>query len=213
MLLKEKWDELVRDLPEREIAQRHYEELVKAYSDEKRFYHNLNHLKDFYQWYETYREEVQSPQVFQFAIWYHDCIYKILHTNVNERLSARKARLQLQQLGLEPEKIRQVEALILDTRFHRIEAGAGLPDAPWFLDMDLAILGAEAERYDVYREQIRQEYWVIPSSVYKIGRVKTLRRLLERERIFHTDPFYKKLEDRARNNIERELADLKSGKL
>lgn len=209
MLLKEKWDELVRDLSQREIADRHYEELVKAYSDKKRFYHNLNHLRDLYQWYEAYHDEIRSPQVFEFAIWYHDFIYKILHANVNERLSARKARLQLQQLELDTEKIRQVEALILDTRFHQIEASAGLPDAPWFLDMDLAILGAEAERYDIYRQQIRQEYWVVPASVFKIGRVRNLRRLLDRERIFHTAVFYEKLEGRARENIKRELAGLK----
>lgn len=208
MELKEKWDELVRDFPQRTVTDRHYQELVKAYSGKKRFYHNLDHLRALYDLFETHRSSIQSPDVFQFAIWYHDFIYKILHATVNEKLSARKAYLQLKQLEWETEKIRQVEALIMDTRFHQVKASKGLPDAPWFLDMDLSILGSSAEEYDTYRRQIRKEYWVIPSPVFKKGRIRALKRLLERPRIFHTDLFFEEYETRARENIAREITQL-----
>ena len=205
MQLREKWDELVRDFQQKNLSDRYYQELVKAYSGKKRFYHDLEHIREFYGLFEKHRPAIQSPDVFQFAIWYHDFIYKILHATVNEKLSARKAALQLKQLQWEAEKIRQVEALILDTRFHQIKASKGLPDAPWFLDMDLSILGSTAEQYDRYRRQIRREYWVIPSPVFKKGRIRALRRFLERPRIFHTDIFFEEYETRARENMEREL--------
>lgn len=209
MDLRSKWNELVEEFNNKTVADRHYEALVKAYAGRKRFYHNLTHIEDLYRLFEEYRPEIQSPRVFQFAIWYHDVVYKILHAQVNEKLSARKAGLQLKELSWEEDKFRQVEALIRDTRFHRIQASEGLPDAPWLLDMDLAILGAEPERYDEYRDQIRREYWIVPTPVFRAGRVKTLRRLLSRERIYHTDAFYKNREEQARKNIKRELAKLK----
>ena len=205
MELKEKWDELVRNFPQRGGPVRHYQELVKAYSGKKRFYHNLDHIRALYELFDIHRSSIQSPDVFQFAIWYHDFIYKILHTTINEKLSARKAYLQLKQLNWETEKIRQVEALIMDTRFHQIKASKGLPDAPWFLDMDLSILGSTAEKYDTYRRQIRKEYWVIPSPVFKKGRLRALRRMLVRPWIFQTDLFFEEYETRARENMEREL--------
>lgn len=205
MELKEKWDKLVRDFPQRDVTDRQYQEIIKAYSGKKRFYHNLDHIRALYSLFETHRSSIHSPDAFQFAIWYHDFIYKILHTTVNEKLSARKAALQLRQLNWDAEKIRQVEALVLDTRFHQIKASAGLPDAPWFLDMDLAILGSADEQYDTYRRQIRKEFWVIPSPVFKKGRVRALKRLLDRPRIFHTDLFFEEYEEKARKNVQREL--------
>lgn len=209
MHLKEKWDLLVEGFPEKTITDQHYEKLIKAYSGKKRYYHNLSHLSELYRLFEMCRSSIQAPDVFQFTIWYHDVVYKILQAKNNEKRSARQARLQLQKLQWDEEKIRQVEALILDTRLHRIEASAGLPDAPWFLDMDLAILGSTPEQYNIYRQQIRKEYWIIPESLFKKGRIKALSHLLKRRRIYQTNVFLNNLEFQARENLQRELAVLK----
>ena len=77
--------------------------------------------------------------------------------------------------------------------------------APLFLDLDLTILGATLDEYDEYCSQIRREYECYSDQQYRQGRIKVLRSFLDRETLFFTPHFRKKLESKARRNIEREI--------
>eukprot|EP00007_Cunea_sp_BSH-02190019_P001729 CAMPEP_0174233664 /NCGR_PEP_ID=MMETSP0417-20130205/3647_1 /TAXON_ID=242541 /ORGANISM="Mayorella sp, Strain BSH-02190019" /LENGTH=91 /DNA_ID=CAMNT_0015311915 /DNA_START=64 /DNA_END=336 /DNA_ORIENTATION=- len=59
---------------------------------------------------------------------------------------------------------------------------ASTSDLAYFLDFDLAILGARATCYAKYAAQIRSEYAHIPEAAYCDGRVAVLRRFLDTKR-------------------------------
>jgi predicted metal-dependent HD superfamily phosphohydrolase len=63
-------------------------------------------------------------------------------------------------------------------------------DAAVLCDADLAILGAEPERFDHYDRQIREEYAWVPEPVYRQKRGEVLAGFLERPRIYRTRPFF-----------------------
>ena len=69
-------------------------------------------------------------------------------------------------------------------------------------------LGADKELYLEYAEQVRNEYKVFPSFLYRRGRKKALLHLLDTPSIYKTDLFRDKLETQARANLEMELAYL-----
>lgn len=77
-----------------------------------------------------------------------------------------------------------------------------------FLDLDLSILGASEDDYDGYAKQIGEEYSCYSVEGYRNGRIKVMKGLLNRKRLYFTDYFHMKYEVRARENIEREIKSL-----
>ena len=78
-------------------------------------------------------------------------------------------------------------------------------DTNFLLDADLAILGQDRKIYENYIQHIRKEYSIYPDFMYKPGRKKVLIHFLEFEEIFKTDYFKVKYEEKARENIQKEL--------
>ena len=77
-----------------------WEELEKAYTGKGRYYHNLQHLSELFQWFDQYQAELENPDLVALAIWYHDVVYKIIGAEKNELRSAELAVDRLQPLGL-----------------------------------------------------------------------------------------------------------------
>ena len=84
-------------------------------------------------------------------------------------------------------------------------------DAALFLDMDLAILGAEADVFDAYEEAVRREYGWVEEPMWRAGRAAVLTNFLARPHIYHTAEFRQRFEPRARQNLKRALAALEVG--
>ncbi|HEV7238021.1 MAG TPA: metal-dependent phosphohydrolase [Thermoanaerobaculia bacterium] len=180
----------------RDVAERWLRDLEARYSEPHRHYHTLAHIEHMLELLPHADETVVA------AVWFHDAIYV---GNANEERSAVLAREALQELGFAEEKIALVERMILATKKHE---PADLPEPGLaFLDADLAILGSERTRYDEYVLQIREEYAHVPDDAFRIGRDAILRRFLARPRLYFTDGFYARFEEKARENIEREIAD------
>ena len=76
------------------------------------------------------------------------------------------------------------------------------------MDLDLAILGQIPINYQVYVQQIREEYSRYSDSEYREGRRAVLRTLLARGKIFQTANFQKFLGENAVRNISNELEHL-----
>ena len=93
-----------------------------------------------------------SPRL---AIWWHDAIYDP-QSRHNEEHSAELAREHLAQLGASAALIQTTSNLILMTRDHWSGPSAG--DGDYFLDADIAVLGAPNSVYDRYVADVRQEY-------------------------------------------------------
>ncbi|OXE97418.1 putative metal-dependent HD superfamily phosphohydrolase [Flavobacterium araucananum] len=179
--------------------QKNWLDLEKAYSNKSRHYHNLTHINDMISCFETYFDQLKSPNEILYSIFYHDYIYKSSKKD-NELKSAEYA------LSILPENIKLDKQLVFDaicaTQQHQYNI---TEDINWLIDFDLKILARDWKEYQVYYEQIRKEYHIYPDLLYKPGRAKALKHFLENEFIFQTEEFRGLYEVKARANIEKEI--------
>jgi predicted metal-dependent HD superfamily phosphohydrolase len=131
------------------------------------------------------------------AFWFHDAVYDVL-ANDNEERSADWAEEELLVAGVFHERTLRVKTLILATRH---SSPPESPDQQFFVDIDLAILGAPVERFNEYESQIREEYRWVPDPLYREKRSDILRQFLARTPIYHTPALRDALESRARENL------------
>ncbi|MCU0390241.1 MAG: hypothetical protein MUE81_03925 [Thermoflexibacter sp.] len=182
------------------LSEKILKELYQAYTHKKRHYHNINHIEDLLKQVQVFEKQLIDIDTIYFATLFHDFIYDVLK-NDNEAKSALYAQKVLGQLNLDTALISKVKNYILATQKHIYTEND--TDLQFFLDIDLAILASEPNRYQLYTQQIRKEYSIYPDFLYNSGRKKALLSFLERERIFY---FYKQdYEIRARENIENEI--------
>ncbi len=172
--------------------------LLKKYREEHRTYHNVRHIENLLADLEKYQNLTNEKTILQLAIFFHDCVYDPQRSN-NEKQSGILAKKNLEELHFPKEKIEKINTYILASQGHLPSQN---PDLQLFLDLDLAILGTEPEKYLEYSQQIRQEYAHVPNFFYKIGRKKVIKSFLEREKIFHHLP--QSLEIQARINLKNE---------
>jgi predicted metal-dependent HD superfamily phosphohydrolase len=181
-----------------------FDDLLNDYFAEQRHYHDFAHITHLLNLLEDNKFRVRDEDVIYFAIWFHDVIYNTWKNN-NEEKSADFAYEVLRQTSMSSERIEKVVEYIKATKTHTAN---GDSDLELFLDFDLSILGSEEGIYDVYSRQIREEFNSFPNFIYNRGRRKALRGMLEKRYIYHTDEFRKRFEDKARENIQRELNTL-----
>jgi len=186
--------------------QQNWKDLEKAYSKKSRHYHNLTHLKEMIESFETYSNRLQNPNEILFSIFYHDFVYSPSKKD-NELKSAEYA------LAILPENVNLNKQLVFDaicaTQQHQQNE---IEDINWLIDFDLKILSKDWNDYKIYFEQIRKEYRIYPNILYKTGRAKALKHFLENEFIFQTDEFRSLYEEKARINIEKEISILEGKK-
>jgi len=200
MNLKEKFSELLANIgfKESEIEQ-NWLDLEKAYSNKSRHYHNLTHIKDMIECFETYANQLKFPNEVLFSIFYHDYIYKSSKKD-NELKSAEYAvKILPKETNL---NAKLVFDMICATQLHQHNE---IEDINWLIDFDLKILARDWNEYQIYFEQIRKEYSIYPDFLYKPGRAKALKHFLENEFIFQTEEFRNLFEEKARKNIENEI--------
>lgn len=179
----------------------YWKEIEKSYSQNSRKYHNLIHLENMILELENVKDEISDYDSLLFSIFYHDTIYKATSKD-NEEKSAEIAKIRLKKLNIPNDKIIRIYNQILATKSHKKSEDS---DTNFLLDADLAILGQDWKIYENYTQQIRKEYSIYPDFMYKTGRKKVLIHFLEFEEIFKTDNFKGKYEEKARENIQREL--------
>lgn len=207
---KSQWTELVNASGgDESAAASTLDILKKAYSEPQRHYHNLLHILNVLKVLEEAREQVKNPITLSFAAWFHDAVYDPRASD-NEEKSADLAVIELGRLGINSEIIANVRRLIFETKTH--EVGKDDNDSKFFMDADMAILGADQESYDKYTRNIAEEYSEqysgITAEAFRIGRKKILEGFLKRPRLFVTDIMRDKYEQNARVNITREIAFL-----
>lgn len=179
-----------------------WEEIHQHYGQPKRAYHNLDHLAALFHWADSYETLLNDPETVHWAIWYHDIIYQARRQD-NEEQSAILAKKRLVEIGLPAKKIADVAGYIRATAQHLSVEATG--DLAFFLDFDLAILGASPEVYANYAAAVREEYQHVPGFLYRRGRKKVLRYFLETPRLYRTDVLYGLLEEKAKENLRQEL--------
>jgi predicted metal-dependent HD superfamily phosphohydrolase len=179
-----------------------FADLAGRYSEAPRHYHNLTHLAEVLAVIDGLAPLVGDATAVRFAAWFHDAVYDS-RAGDNEERSAGLAGAVLGGFGLPPALVAEVERLVLLTKTHLADEGDR--DGQLLLDADLAILGAEDDRYDDYARAIQREYAWVAEGVYRDGRARVLEGFLKRPRLYFTDALFRSHEGRARRNLRREL--------
>ena len=200
MNLKEIYTDLLLNIGfEENTIQQKWDDLEKAYSKKSRHYHNLKHIAAMIESFETYRDHLQNPNEILFSIFYHDFVYSSSKKD-NELKSAEFALKVLSNNETLDKSL--IFDTICATQLHQHNE---IEDINWLIDFDLKILSKDWDDYKIYFEQIRKEYRIYPDFLYKPGRAKALKHFLENEFIFQTDEFRNLYEEKARENIEKEI--------
>ncbi len=177
-----------------------FNDLCTRMSGEGRHYHTMEHIDELLALAEAAKI---TDKWFHAALWFHDAVYHPGAKN-NEEFSARLAGKAMPVLGMEGDEQAKTMAAIRATKTHKIPKGTD-KDIQLFLDADMAILGAERERYKRYAADIRREFSHISGWRYAWGRRRFLKSCLKRKAIYGTQWFNHKFEARARGNIQAEL--------
>ena len=169
----------------------------QKYSEKHRAYHNLSHLQFCLDLFEESHRQAADPDAVELALWYHDLFYDPQRHD-NEMWSAAAAVTDGERLKVNYRLICKTKRLILATQ-HRKSSYEG--DEAVIVDLDLAILGADREKFLAYEDGIRKEYSFVPVAIFKEKRAEILEGFLARKTIFNTPYFRKKFESKARENL------------
>lgn len=181
------------------------DELLAAYADPGRSYHDLRHLAEVCAQVEELAAHVPCDRVaVLLAAWFHDGVYDG-RPGAEER-SAQWAERALRELAVPPGTVAEVARLIRLTETHR--PADDDVDGCVLSDADLAILAAGPGRYADYAASVRREYAHVPDDDFRAGRAAVLRDLLGKDHLFHTAYARERWEAAARANVEREVATL-----
>ena len=209
--LKVRWQKLLESYHiDQQMGAPIFQEILSAYSEPHRHYHNLNHLNHMFHELDSCKTDSCNAVTNEmlWAVWYHDFIYKP-GAKTNEAKSAKKAKESMGKLDIQQSSIDKVVSHILVTENHQCETNDS--DTQFFLDADMAILGSDEISYAKYRKAVRQEHSNIPDFLFNRGRKKFLSTVLEQKFIFASSYFKNRYEQIARENIKSELLALKTG--
>ena len=195
------WERIKGDGKQKEI----FKTIVDSYSETHRAYHTLKHIVDCIKEFQDMPYISEHPNEIEMALWFHDIIYDT-RAKDNEEKSAKLAYDVAERMVMPEFFNKRVYDLILTTKHREIPNDT---DSQVLVDIDLSILGKPKKEFNDYELNIRKEYLWVPEEQYKLGRSTILKNFLERTRIYSTDYFYKKYENKARENIQGSLNALK----
>jgi predicted metal-dependent HD superfamily phosphohydrolase len=180
-------------------------DLLARHSEPQRRYHGLGHLTALAELMNAHAPHIAPGSAPRLAIWWHDVVYNP-QARDNEERSSDLAGEHLIRLGATTELIEQTCTIILMTKNHW--NGPSIGEGDYFLDADIAILGAPPGVYDTYAANVRQEYAFASDDAYRAGRSAFLKSALARSRLFRTLVFETTYAAQARANMQREIASL-----
>lgn len=179
--------------------------VITRYAEPWRHYHDETHISEMgIHLTEAEKDGVKihdGAAACAFVLW-HDAIYdpQAPHGR-NETLSAELCRAEFAAIA-EPVSVERACTAILATIGHAPPKDiSACPDIAILLDVDLSILGADAERFQEYAAAIRKEYAHVPDEVYVPKRREVLGRFLQRDRLYLTDWAHERWDGRARENL------------
>lgn len=175
------------------------EGLIALYDAPQRHYHTTRHLAELFALWPLVAGDAEHPAEVELALWYHDAVYDATRPD-NEARSAALAMDAMRDAGVSAEARERVERLILATQHQAVPVGR---DAQILVDLDLAILGASADRFDEYEAQVRAEYAFAPEVIFRRGRTAVLAGFAARKRIYQTPVLHERFEEAARTNLRR----------
>ncbi|MER7683562.1 hypothetical protein [Streptomyces sp. NPDC097610] len=179
--------------------------LLARWQEPQRRYHTVAHLTAVLDHIDVLEEYADDPALVRLAAWFHDAVY-LPDRSENEERSARLAERALAEAGAGEEKSVEVGRLVRLTVTHA--PADDDRNGQVLCDADLAVLASAPDTYAAYTAAVREEYAFVPDEAFRAGRAAVLRQLLDLPRLFRTPYGTREWEERARENIRRELAHL-----
>ena len=144
------------------------------------------------------------------ALWFHDAVFdpQARHPGLNELRSAAWAARSLVRAGANSITAQRVHDLVMATQHDAPTASGSDRDAQLLVDIDLAILGSPAERFERYDQDVRKECASVPGFQYVQARTQMLQGFLDRPRLYHGEAAVALLERQARLNLADALSRL-----
>jgi predicted metal-dependent HD superfamily phosphohydrolase len=181
-----------------------FSSLVVSYSEKGRHYHTQEHVAACLSHLDRCVSDIDKPREVELALWFHDAIYKPLSDD-NEKKSADWAASFLMENRASTNEIGRVHRLIMVTEHN---APIKTKDESFIVDIDLSILGADSDIYDVFERGIRSEYKLVPTFIYRKKRAEILQGFLGRPKIFQNELFSKERERQAKENLVNAVTKL-----
>jgi predicted metal-dependent HD superfamily phosphohydrolase len=181
-----------------------FDRLYAAWSADSRRYHDLNHLVDCLHEIDTANAPAPTTDIAELALWYHDAIYEAGASDCEER-SARWLAADAADLAI-PGSVADAAADLVRATAHGRAATRSDLAAQLVLDVDLSILGKDSLRFMDFDYGVEEEYAAIPRQAFRTGRARFLATMLARDRLYLTDHFHARYEQRARQQIAALLA-------
>jgi predicted metal-dependent HD superfamily phosphohydrolase len=179
--------------------------LLTRWQEPQRRYHTVAHLTAVLDHIDVLEEYADDPALVRLAAWFHDAVY-LPDRSENEERSARLAERALPEAGVREKKTAEVGRLVRLTVTHAPSDDDR--NGQVLCDADLAILASPPDTYAAYTAAVREEYAFVPDEAFRAGRAAVLRQLRDLPRLFRTPYGTQEWEERARENIRRELAHL-----
>jgi len=181
--------------------------VIKRYSLNNHEYHNFIHISKMLCGLDDVRYNLTGYEknVLITAILFHDIVY-IPGTSDNEEQSVEYFK-HSELTGFDTFNT-NVSELIMSTKYHN-KGVNNLSDI--MIDLDMMILGHSRKEYDVYIQQIRNEYKNIPDDKFYLARLSFLQSLYCED---YFTSFYsgynETLNMNMKNNIDTEISQIKS---
>jgi dephospho-CoA kinase len=190
----------VSEYTARELGQ----EVLRAYQEPHRKYHNIVHIAEGLVEIEKFRDQVAALDAFELAWFTHDLSYNPGATTKgqNERDSIAGLTQLATRARIAPGVLVRASQFVEATIEHRTYEGD--LDGAFFIDTDLSVLGASRSRFDHYRADLRSEYGIYDDPTFRGGRLQFVESMLARPQLFRTDLFRERYEAPARANLQHE---------
>jgi predicted metal-dependent HD superfamily phosphohydrolase len=181
-----------------------FNSLMSAYTGKGRHYHSQEHLAACLRHLDSCISQVAKPREVELALWFHDSVYRPF-SGGNEQKSADWAASFLSENGATGEEVARVHRLIMVTEHN---APTQTKDESILVDIDLSILGADPQTYDLYERGVRNEFKLVPLFMYNKMRAEVLTSFLERPSIYQNEPFATEREHQAKENLRNAISHL-----
>lgn len=185
------------------ITLQHRAALTVLYNEPQRHYHNLAHVYDCLLQLELLKQDksilhpygVMAADYLEAAIWFHDCVYDPkAPKHWNEKESAR--------IAYETTHVELIRDLVLNTTHDHVPS---TELGKFLVDIDMSGFAKPFDQVMKNSDDIRKEYKHVPNEVFFPNRKLFLNSVLKKPYIYHS-PFFRNLyEEKARDNIEKEL--------
>jgi predicted metal-dependent HD superfamily phosphohydrolase len=185
------------------ITLQHRAALTVLYNEPQRHYHNLAHVYDCLLQLELLKNSKhvtndygqRTLDYLEAAIWFHDCVYDPKASkHWNEKESAR--------IAYETTHSEVVRDLVLNTTHDHVpETTLG----KYLVDIDMSGFAKSFDQVLKNSEDIRKEYAHVPDDVFYPNRSIFLMSVLNKPHIYHSSFFHNLYEEKARDNIKKEL--------